>query len=483
MAAPSSAYNNLDMTLLTVAHRVAKMTGRHNTLANAKANFHLDKVFAKRDDTTGALIGFIGAVIENGTNAAWRSSARLSRTRVIDDVSGTRYRLLLDAGLNLKPEVNIIVLSRYANWVVFQLSIKVPPYNAVSSSSATMSYFGQTVSLGGSSSVSTTITKTATFTHSTPATQSEANSSKYQKNYSYACSGTATNDEGSDTGSTSFVSLDRVVYPRRHAQMSTSEPGTVNDLSGDNAYDLKEADWFKLKSAAEGTISGLGVYMYRAPNSYPTLSSKWTGRWFHDSGLDTTAITKAFYVNSSGLVEKMKNLRPQEPGTFSLYVYVCNDRYASSSYPCYAISYELYRINMEWVQYDAFRVTVKGNSSSSVAAQKLGLELSRSSSFSSVSYQTNLTASDMTVTLTTGESLNDSTRVIRGIYRKSSYMYSDPSGYSDKYLDAGTCQYSRAMASACTCQVRRRSDGAWIAMPAGFKFQCIVCAFDLNRTP
>lgn len=122
MAAPSSAYNNLDMTLLTVAHRVAKMTGRHNTLANAKANFHLDKVFAKRDDTTGALIGFIGAVIEGGTNAAWRSSARLSRTRVIDDVSGTRYRLLLDAGLNIQGYASGLVV-KYAFCNYFRLDI------------------------------------------------------------------------------------------------------------------------------------------------------------------------------------------------------------------------------------------------------------------------------------------------------------------------------------------------------------------------
>lgn len=122
MAAPSSAYNNLDMTLLTVAHRVAKMTGRHNTLANAKANFHLDKVFAKRDDTTGALIGFIGAVIENGTNAAWRSSVRLSRTRVIDDVGGTRYRLLFDAGLNIQGYASGLVV-KYAFCNYFRLDI------------------------------------------------------------------------------------------------------------------------------------------------------------------------------------------------------------------------------------------------------------------------------------------------------------------------------------------------------------------------
>ena len=144
--------------------QIAKYTGKHGSIANAKANFHLDYVYALRRN--GSDWGFIGMVLEGSTNAGWRASSRLSASRIRR--GSTIYRMLTDAGLNLKPEVNIIVLSRYANWVVFRLSIKVPPYNAVSSSSATMSYFGQTVSLGGSSSVDTTITKTATFTHSTP---------------------------------------------------------------------------------------------------------------------------------------------------------------------------------------------------------------------------------------------------------------------------------------------------------------------------
>ena len=102
MAAPSSAYNTLDMIILSVAHMVAKLTGKHNTLANAKNNFHLDKVIAQYDKSTGALLGFVGAVVENGSNAAWRSSSRLSSKRIYDEVSGTKYRPLLDAGLNIK---------------------------------------------------------------------------------------------------------------------------------------------------------------------------------------------------------------------------------------------------------------------------------------------------------------------------------------------------------------------------------------------
>lgn len=113
MAAPSSAYNTLDMIILSVAHMVAKLTGKHNTLANAKSNFHLDKVIAQCDKSTGALLGFVGAVVENGSNAAWRSSARLSSKRVYDEVSGTKYRPLLDAGLNIKGTAGAITV-KYA---------------------------------------------------------------------------------------------------------------------------------------------------------------------------------------------------------------------------------------------------------------------------------------------------------------------------------------------------------------------------------
>ena len=122
MAAPSSAYNTLDMIILSVAHRVAKLTGKHNTLANAKNNFHLDRVFAQYDKSTGTLLGFVGAVVENGSNAAWRSSARLSSKRVYDEVSGTKYRPLLDAGLNIKGYASGLVV-KYAFCNYFRLDI------------------------------------------------------------------------------------------------------------------------------------------------------------------------------------------------------------------------------------------------------------------------------------------------------------------------------------------------------------------------
>lgn len=142
MAAPSSAYNTLDMIILSVAHKVAKLTGKHNTLANARTNFHLDRVFAQYDKSTGALLGFVGAVVENGSNAAWRSSARLSSKRVYDEVSGIKYRPLLDAGINIKGTAGSISV-KYAfgnywhiTWPVYGAPYEGCTYRLIMSSTS-----------------------------------------------------------------------------------------------------------------------------------------------------------------------------------------------------------------------------------------------------------------------------------------------------------------------------------------------------------
>ena len=128
MAAPSSAYNTLDVTFLSIVHRVAKLTGKHNTVANAKSNFHLDKVIAQYS-SSGSRIGFVGAVIAGGTNAGWRSSARLSRARFYDKDTGQQYRLLLDAGLNIQGySGNPTVKYAFGNYFKIQLPVYGAPY-------------------------------------------------------------------------------------------------------------------------------------------------------------------------------------------------------------------------------------------------------------------------------------------------------------------------------------------------------------------
>lgn len=128
MAAPSSAYNTLDVTFLSIVHKAAKLTGKHNTVANAKSNFHLDKVIAQYN-SSGSRIGFVGAVINGGTNAGWRSSARLSRARFYDKDTGQQYRLLLDAGLNIQGySGNPTVKYAFGNYFKILLPVYGAPY-------------------------------------------------------------------------------------------------------------------------------------------------------------------------------------------------------------------------------------------------------------------------------------------------------------------------------------------------------------------
>lgn len=160
MAAPSSAYNTLDMIILSVAHRVAKLTGKHNTLANARTNFHLDRVFAQYDKSTGALLGFVGAVIEGGANSNWRSSSRLSSKRIYDEVSGTKYRPLLDGGLNIQGTAGAITVKyAFGNYWHITWPVSGAPYEGctyvlkMSSTSGGTSQYSSNGSVGQAATV------------------------------------------------------------------------------------------------------------------------------------------------------------------------------------------------------------------------------------------------------------------------------------------------------------------------------------------
>ena len=161
MAAPASAYNTLDVTFLSISHKVAKLTGKHNTLANAKSNFHLDKVIAQYDKSTGALLGFVGAVRANGSNASWRSAARLSRSQFTDKDDGTDYLPLLDAGLNIKGTAgSISVKYAFGNYWHISWPVSGAPYEGCTYRLVMSSTSGGTSQYSVNGSVGQAATKT-----------------------------------------------------------------------------------------------------------------------------------------------------------------------------------------------------------------------------------------------------------------------------------------------------------------------------------
>lgn len=148
------------MIILSISHKVAKLTGKHNTLANARTNFHLDRVFAQYDKSTGALLGFVGAVIEGGANSNWRSSSRLSSKRVYDEVSGAKYRPLLDGGLNIKGTAgSISVKYAFGNYWHITWPVSGAPYEGctyrliMSSTSGGTSQYSSNGSVGQAATV------------------------------------------------------------------------------------------------------------------------------------------------------------------------------------------------------------------------------------------------------------------------------------------------------------------------------------------
>lgn len=129
MAAPTSAYQTEKYNLRNkAALQIAKYTSLHNSIANAKANFHLDLVYALRRN--GGDWGFIGMVAEGGTNAGWRSSARLSQKRIRR--GGTNYLLLLDAGLNIQGRASGFTIKyAFCNYFRVDFTAYGAPYESV----------------------------------------------------------------------------------------------------------------------------------------------------------------------------------------------------------------------------------------------------------------------------------------------------------------------------------------------------------------
>lgn len=160
MAAPDSAYQTekyrMRQGTAATFHRIAKYTGRHNSIANAKSVFHIDYVFAIRK--SGSDYGFVGMVAENGSNAGWRSSSRLSRHKIRR--GGTNYRLLLDGGLNIQGTAGAITVKyAFGNYWHITWPVSGAPYEGctyvlkMSSTSGGTSQYSSNGSVGQAATV------------------------------------------------------------------------------------------------------------------------------------------------------------------------------------------------------------------------------------------------------------------------------------------------------------------------------------------
>lgn len=107
MSAPASSY---DLRLLkrktspAENFKIAKLLSGYVDYYTAKTLFHLDKILQLKDVNTSELM-FIGCVFEGGSNEAFHATARKGNTKIRGHV------VLLDAGLNCKPERPLFVVT------------------------------------------------------------------------------------------------------------------------------------------------------------------------------------------------------------------------------------------------------------------------------------------------------------------------------------------------------------------------------------
>lgn len=513
MKAPVSAYAIIDNKFVTevkrkdgknLVHYVAKfLRGSESEGGYAvtdselptavKRIFHLDHLLRirRKDPGTGEekIVGFIGGVNVGGANEKYHNLTK--RFGGMKNKSGT-IKYLNDAGLNVRPTVTVEMVSTWANWVMVRFVFAGSFYNPVDSGT----YSSELPGLSGTQGYvaprkSATFTKT--FVHPSPVPPSQGTApspdgSGYQEDYSYNVSAEAkSNDEGSiGVITNSFVSGPRVLYPRRGFMFSADEPTTILDMTGDVRYDMTEADYIKMFGLAEGLVSSAKVYLYQSPggSNPPTLDTPLPQGWYHDTVFDGSDNTKAFFVNASGLVEKVKLLQELPDPKVVVYVRFCSDRNSNPAYPRYAIEFELLGGGYGfWGNRDMVRMTLRGTESSN-ATVRTGIVLHESADGPSVSYRSSLGIQDTEMTLylkdpELGEE-QENTKVIRGIYRKESDTYMDPDPVSDLWLDAGACTFASLYRDAVQFEWRNRTTKAWEAMPDTYA-EIIVTEFTLER--
>ena len=283
MAAPDSAYNVLEMLLLTVAHQVAKFTGGHNTVANAKAYFYLDALLVQYN-SDGSVKGFVGLVRVGGTNEGYHASSRLSRLRRYDNSGGT-WRFLLDAGLNTMGHCAVTEVGYggcvYQNYQRAVFYAKAAYYIAV----------------------------TATFkiNDSTRATLTVAAAASQSPSYSYnsrsegerfTAEVAVTNSEGTRRMSASAAILPAITTVGcKKLSSSTQDFDSATDSR--TAY-IYQADWNAIQSGCAGLSIGAERSITCPKGGEAVTSLYRTGRL--PAGLFGYSKTIGFRVNSSGKI-------------------------------------------------------------------------------------------------------------------------------------------------------------------------------------
>lgn len=314
MSAPVSAYNTLDAVLLTVAHKVAKFTGGHNTVANAKVNFYLDAVMVQYN-SDDSVKGFVGLVRVGGTNEGYHASSRLSRFRRYDN-SGGVWRFLSDAGLNTMGHCAVTEVGYggyvYQNYQRAVFYAKAAYYIAVTA----------TFKINGSTRATLTVDAAA------------SKSPSYSYNLlaeggAFTAEVTVTNSEGTRTSKRSATILPAITTVGCKKLASSTQ--NFDDATDSRTAYIYQADWSAVSSGCSGLSAGAERTITCPKGGEAVTSLYRTGRL--PAGLYGYSKTIGFRVNSSGKITAA--FRPYERiGTWSVVLSVSANKYnVSAAYP------------------------------------------------------------------------------------------------------------------------------------------------------
>ena len=493
MAAPSTAYAIKDGNFVKAVIRngstpyyvyVAKFLsgaqsdGGYSTASatmrsNIKSLFRLDElvdVREKQEDGSVKVVGFIGCVKHGSVNASFHASKRVSGARVRDD-DGDEYDVLNDAGLNRLPQVSYSVRSRYANYIEVDVSAASAFYSTTQTVQAQLTYnSGNSTGTSGLLQRKTwsgsLIEHMASPASTTQGGKPDAYSGPIEAGKTGSVSVSATNEEGTATGSGSFTALDRIRVPRLTLNYAVSEP-TYTDQLENTAKDIDffEDEFREMWDLPQGggAVSASQVYAYEAPRTPSLVIANYapTG-WYSHPIFNTSSLKKAFRV-VNGQVQYWKEVEERPMPTLTIYVTMTEGPHDAGRKAPWSINL-LAKISVPSSAGDAWsfedgvtQVRVEFAAAATGANyQCAGIRLYVKDANGNPTYTdtwlTNLTGTKMRAVLTisegTGSTLSSSMSTIGGVYMSQEDMASEG---GDWYLDAGNNDLCEIYSGAVSC--------------------------------
>lgn len=304
--------------------------------------FHLDHlldVLLEVSQTESRLVGFVGLVLQGGSNEQYHNMAvRGSGLRGPKEGGGT-YLYLNDAGLNTRPYTAIAVTSKHANYITAELSARAGFYVPVSGGSIRRTAYGETVQADvPPTAAGQTYRGYVSAAYATPVNAVTGLIEQYDgpvdKGASVELEITAQSEEGQTVSQTSFAALARIIVPRPTFNYSEIEPDWLGDMQETaKDIDMYESDALNMSYVQEGgqaaPVETPPMYLGGGAPDLSIGNLAPTG-WYHsslfDAGNDSEG--KAFYV-LDGYVQYYKRV-PLISGTWGVRLTVTLQEYGSS---------------------------------------------------------------------------------------------------------------------------------------------------------